>query len=317
MRAVFFVLAFMLSLATAQAAWPDHPLRIIVPISPGGSNDLVARLVGAEMSTALGQPVIVENRPGASGLIGMRAAAQAAPDGYTLVLANSGALAITPAMQTHPAYDPERDFEPVGMVMDMPIMLVVRKDLPCKSVTELISLMRSRPDAIAFGSPGAGQTPHMAAEFLRRVAGTRTTIAAYRGAGPAAKDLVAGVTQALFDTSATLPMIKNGTLRVLAITGRRRSPLLPNVPTLAESGVAGMEMSSWFALLAPAKTPKEIVDRLNKLLRTILAKPEIVARLRSIHAEPIPSSVAQTRSYIASEVRYWHKTVKLLDSSKQ
>ena len=311
-RMVLIVAALLLPMA-AQAAWPDRPIRLIVPIAPGGSNDFAARLLGAELGAALGQPVVVENRPGAAGQIGMRAAAQSPPDGNTLVLANAGAVAITPFVQSQPGYDPVRDFAPVGMVMEVPILLVVRADLPARTPQELIGLMRRDPGAITFGSPGAGQTPHMAAELFRRAAGTETVIATYRGASPAANDLVAGVTQALFDTSSTLPLIEQGLLRPIAVAGASRSSLMPTVPTLAESGVPGVEMSSWFVLLAPAGTPAPILDRLNGLLVTILSRPDTREKFRGIQAEVLPGSAAQAGARIGREVAYWRDVVRQVD----
>ena len=294
----------------ALAAWPDRPVRLIVPIAPGGSNDLVARLVGAELANALGQPVVVENRPGGAGQIGMRAAAQSAPDGHTLILANSGAVAITPAMHPQAGYDAVRDFAPISMIMDVPIMLVVRHDLPARSVGELIALMRRDAHAVTFGSPGAGQTPHLATELFLRAIGVDATIATYRGAAPAANDFAAGVTQALFDTSSTLPLVGNQTARILAVTGRSRSALLPQVPTLGESGIEGMELGSWFVLLAPAGVPPAVLGRLNTLTRAALAKPEIRERLTSINAEPRPTGIEDTRSQIAAESAYWQEVIR-------
>ena len=294
----------------ALAAWPDRPVRLIVPIAPGGSNDLVARLVGAELANALGQPVVVENRPGGAGQIGMRAAAQSAPDGHTLILANSGAVAITPAMHPQAGYDAVRDFAPISMIMDVPIMLVVRHDLPARNVGELIALMRRDAHAVTFGSPGAGQTPHLATELFLRAIGVDATIATYRGAAPAANDFAAGVTQALFDTSSTLPLVGNQTARILAVTGRNRSALLPQVPTLRESGIDGMELGSWFVLLAPAGVPPAVLGQLNTLTRAALAKPEIRERLASINAEPRPTAIEDTRNQIAAESAYWQEVIR-------
>lgn len=294
----------------ALAAWPDRPIRMIVPIAPGGSNDLVARLIGAEISVGIGQPVVVENRPGGAGQIGMRAAAQSAPDGYTLILTNSGAAAITPAMHEQAGYDTVRDFAPVSMIMQLPIMLVVRSDLPVRNVAELVALMRRDARAVTFGSPGAGQTPHLAALLFLKAIGAEATVATYRGAAPAANDFAAGVTQALFDTSSTLPLVESGAARILAVAGRSRSPLLPQVPTLDEAGVAGMELGSWFALLAPAGTPAPVLERLNALTRAALDKPEIRDRLTSINAEPLPTSLDQTSERIVSEASYWREVIR-------
>jgi len=294
----------------ALAAWPDRPIRMIVPIAPGGSNDLVARLIGAELAAALDQPVVVENRPGGAGQVGMRAAAQSAPDGYTLILANSGAVAITPAMHAQAGYDAVRDFAPVTMIMDVPIMLVVREDLPVRSVADLAALMRRDPRAVTFGSPGAGQTPHLAAELFLRAIGVEATIVTYRGAAPAANDFAAGVTQALFDTSSTLPLVENRTARILAVTGRNRSAVLPQVPTLGEAGIPGMELGSWFVLLAPAGVPAEVLERLNRLTRAALSKPEIRERLAGINAEPRPTGIEETRNQIVAETAYWRDVIR-------
>lgn len=310
MRLILALFAILAGAAQAQAAWPERPIRMLVPIAPGGSNDLAARLIGAELGTALGQPVVVENRPGGAGQIGMRAAAQSAPDGYTLILANSGAVAITPALHPQAGYDGARDFAPISMIMDVPIMLVVRAELPARNVGELTALMRRDPRAVTFGSPGAGQTPHLATELFLRAIGVDATVVTYRGAAPAANDFAAGVTQALFDTSSTLPLVGNGTARILAVTGRNRSAVLPEVPTLGEAGIEGMELGSWFVLLAPAGVPVDILDRLNGLTRAALAKPEIRERLASINAEPRPTGIEETRNQIAAEAAYWQEVIR-------
>ena len=310
MRLILALFAILAGAAQAQAAWPERPIRMLVPIAPGGSNDLAARLIGAELGTALGQPVVVENRPGGAGQIGMRAAAQSAPDGYTLILANSGAVAITPALHPQAGYDGARDFAPISMIMDVPIMLVVRAELPARNVGELTALMRRDPRAVTFGSPGAGQTPHLATELFLRAIGVDATVVTYRGAAPAANDFAAGVTQALFDTSSTLPLVGNGTARILAVTGRNRSAVLPEVPTLGEAGIEGMELGSWFVLLAPAGVPVEILDRLNSLTRAALAKCEIRERLASINAEPRPTGIEETRNQIAGEAAYWQEVIR-------
>ena len=310
MRLILALFAILAGAAQAQAAWPERPIRMLVPIAPGGSNDLAARLIGAELGAALGQPVVVENRPGGAGQIGMRAAAQSAPDGYTLILANSGAVAITPALHPQAGYDGARDFAPISMIMDVPIMLVVRAELPARTVGELTALMRRDPRAVTFGSPGAGQTPHLATELFLRAIGVDATVVTYRGAAPAANDFAAGVTQALFDTSSTLPLVGNGTARILAVTGRNRSAVLPEVPTLGEAGIEGMELGSWFVLLAPAGVPVEILDRLNSLTRAALAKSEIRERLASINAEPRPTGIEETRNQIAAEAAYWQEVIR-------
>ena len=310
MRLILALFAILAGAAQAQAAWPERPIRMLVPIAPGGSNDLAARLIGAELGAALGQPVVVENRPGGAGQIGMRAAAQSAPDGYTLILANSGAVAITPALHPQAGYDGARDFAPISMIMDVPIMLVVRAELPARNVGELTALMRRDPRAVTFGSPGAGQTPHLATELFLRAIGVDATVVTYRGAAPAANDFAAGVTQALFDTSSTLPLVGNGTARILAVTGRNRSAVLPEVPTLGEAGIEGMELGSWFVLLAPAGVPVEILDRLNSLTRAALAKSEIRERLASINAEPRPTGIEETRNQIAAEAAYWQEVIR-------
>jgi len=310
MRFILALCALVAVVAPAQAEWPDRPIRMIVPIAPGGSNDLAARLVGAEIATALGQPVVVENRPGGAGQIGMRAAAQSAPDGYTLILANSGAVAITPALHGQPGYDSVQDFAPISMIMEVPIMLVVRQDLPARSVGDLTALMRRDARAVTFGSPGAGQTPHLAAELFLRAIGVEATIVTYRGAAPAANDFAAGVTQALFDTSSTLPLVQADKARILAVTGRNRSALMPDVPTLGEAGIPGMELGSWFVLLAPAGVPVPVLERLNRLTHEALAKPEIRERLASINAEPRPTGLEATRSQIVAEVAYWQEVIR-------
>jgi len=213
-------------------------------------------------------------------------------------------------MHAQAGYDAVRDFAPVTMIMDVPIMLVVREDLPVRSVADLAALMRRDPRAVTFGSPGAGQTPHLAAELFLRAIGVEATIVTYRGAAPAANDFAAGVTQALFDTSSTLPLVENRTARILAVTGRNRSAVLPQVPTLGEAGIPGMELGSWFVLLAPAGVPAEVLERLNRLTRAALSKPEIRERLAGINAEPRPTGIEETRNQIVAETAYWRDVIR-------
>ncbi len=299
----------------AQASWPSRPIRVVVPSSPGGPTDVVTRLIGDHMLAEVGQPLVIDNRSGGGGMIGFRLAARAEPDGYTLIMGNPGPVAIVPYTESHVGYDILRDFEPVSMVMIVPVMLVVRAELPVRTARELADYMRANPGAVAFGSSGPGQSPHMAAELFGKMAEVPVLISPYRGAAPAVSDLVAGTIQAMFDTTTALPHTQAGRLRALAIGSRVRSTLMPEVPTMAEAGFPGFEISSWYPLFAPAGTPPEIVARLNAIVVAALNDPASRARLASMNAEAIPSTPAEARAYVEGQLANWGNIVRRIRSS--
>jgi tripartite-type tricarboxylate transporter receptor subunit TctC len=301
--------------AAAQAAWPSRPIRVVVPSSPGGPTDVVTRLIGDHVLAELGQPVVIDNRSGGGGMIGFRRAARAEPDGYTLIMGNPGPVAIVPYTESHVGYDILRDFEPVSMVMIVPVMLVVRTEIPARTPRELADYMRANPGRIAFGSSGPGQSPHMAAELFGKMADVPMLISPYRGAAPAVSDLVAGTIQAMFDTTTALPHTQAGRLRALAIGSRVRSTLMPDLPTMAEAGFPGFEISSWYPLFAPAGTPPEVIARLNAVVVKALNDPASRARLASMNAEAIPSTPAEARAFVEGQLANWGGIVRRIRSS--
>ena len=294
----------------AQGTWPDKPVKVLVPSAPGGPSDLSARLITARMLVELKQPLIADNRAGGGGMIALRMGAQAAPDGYTLVIGNPGPVAVVPHTESDVGYDVVKDFEPISTIMIVPIVLNVRDDVPAKTVAELAALIKARPTAINFGSSGVGQSPHMAAELFQKMVGVEFVISPYKGAPPAVQDLLVGSIQAMFDTTTGLPMVKAGRLRTLAIASSKRSTLMPAIPTMGELGYADFVMSSWYILLAPARTPQPIIRRLNKLVNDTLNTPEVRQQLAGINAEAIPSTPEEAREFVRSELVNWGNIVK-------
>jgi len=299
----------------AQGIWPEKPIRVIVPSSSGGPTDLATRLISARVLAELHQPLLADPRPGAGGKIGLRLAAQAAPDGYTLVMGNPGPVAVVPNTERDIGYDILADFEPVSMVMRVPILLNVRADVPAKTVSELVALIRANPASINFGSSGVGQSPHIAAELFQDFIGVKFVISPYKGAPPAVQDLLVGSIQAMFDTTTGLPLVRQGRLRTLAIGSRTRSALMPNIPTMAEQGFPGFEISSWYVLFAPAHTPQPIIRRLNKIVNDALNSAEVRAQLAAINAEPIPGSPEDTREFVRAELANWGNIVRRISKA--
>lgn len=291
-------------------SWPSKPIRIIAPSSPGGPTDLATRLISARVNADLKQALVVDNRPGAGGMIGPRAAAQAAPDGYTFVMGNPGPVAVVPHTEKEVGYDIVNDFEGVSNVMAVPIVLIARADVPVSSVADLVALMKRDPKAIAFGSSGVGQSPHMAAEYFQKSIGVDFLISPYRGAPPAVNDLLGGAIQAMFDTTTGLPHVKAGKLKALAIGSARRSTLMPDLPTMAELGYPGFEITSWYVLLAPAKTPKDIIARMNKVVVDTLNQPETRHQLAAINAEATPSTPEETQAFVKAQLDNWGNIVR-------
>lgn len=296
--------------AHAQANWPDRSIRLIVPTSPGGSNDLIARILAEGIRKELGQTALVDNRPGAGGKIGMRLTAQAQPDGYTFIIGNPGPVAVVHHTERDVGYDSLKDFESVAMLIRASVNLVVRNEVPARTVAELAALMKKDPKAITFASSGEGQSPHMASQLLQHMTGVNFLIVPYKGAGPAVTGILSGTHQAIFDSTATVAHIKAGRLRALAIGSPVRSKLLPQLPTMAEAGFPGFEISSWYILMAPARTPAAIVERMSQVARKTLDTPEALEILAKANAEAIPSTPAEARAYVVSELANWGNIVR-------
>jgi tripartite-type tricarboxylate transporter receptor subunit TctC len=301
----------LVAAATAAAqSYPTHPVRMIVPYAAGGASDVMARIVAAGLSERLKQQIVVENRTGAGGAIGAEAAAKAAPDGYTLLLGSASEIVMLPVVARIP-FDPVRDFAPVAMVSDIALVLAVHPSLAAQSVQELIALAKSRPGAINYGSAGIGATSHLAMAMFNAMTGTQMVHVPYKGSVPATADLVAGHLQVGTPTlPAALPYVKSGQLRVLAVTSGRRWPTLPDVPTLAESGVPGYEMTLWTGLMAPAGTPQDVVTQLHRETVEVLATPQVREAIGRQGGEINTGGPAEFGALIRSDLAKWQRVVK-------
>ena len=293
------------------ADYPDHPITLVVPFPPGGSTTVMARNVADKMSVALGQPIVVENRGGASGTIGTRYAAKAAPDGYTILLSYTGTFSIAPAAYANPGYDPRKDFAPIGMIGAAPNLLVVTTSLPVTSVAELIAYAKAQPSPMQYGSPGVGTVNHLAGEVLAASIGVPMQHIPYKGNGPALGDLIGGHIPMMFvPIPVSLGNVNAGKLRALAISSAQRSKLVPDVPTLAEAGVPGFDVALRYGLAAPAGTPKPIIDRLNKELNAALASEDVQKRLANEGADALPGTVEAYAADLDREETKWSALVR-------
>jgi tripartite-type tricarboxylate transporter receptor subunit TctC len=307
---IFTALAAPAGGALAQAAYPVKAVRLIVPFAPGGSNDIMARLMGQRYSEFWGQPVVIDNRPGASGIVGTEIVAKAAPDGYT-VLMMSLTLAVNPSLHRKLPYDTAKDLVPVTLVASAPLLLVVHPSLPVKTVKELLAYGKANPGRLNFGSGGTGATPHLAGEMLKTMGALQMTHVPYKGGGPALADLMAGQIQLMLENvPSTLPLVKQGKLRALAVTSRTRSSLLPDVPTLDEAGLKGYEIVGWNGLFVPSGTPKAVVTTLYAATTRTLAMPETRERLAIMGAEGIGSTPEQFGAFVREEIVKWARVVK-------
>ncbi len=296
--------------AQAQQAYPNRPIRIIVPLAPGGAGDIVARLFGSELSHVFNQQVVIDNRSGAGGIIGAEMAAKAAPDGYTLVLVG-GNHTIFPSLHKKMQYDMIKDFSPISMLAAYPHLLLVNPMLPIKTVKDLVALAKSRPGQINYSSGGNGSTAHMTAEFFKSSIVINVMHVPYKGATSALVAVVAGEADfAFYSASAAMQYVKPGRLRALATTGEKRSQSNPDLPTVAESGVKGFETLAWSGLLAPAETPKFVIMKLYNELVRILQIPETKERLAAIDFEPVGNTPEAFATYIQKDIQKWAKVVK-------
>jgi tripartite-type tricarboxylate transporter receptor subunit TctC len=297
--------------ASAQV-YPSRPITLVVPFPAGGGVDAMARITAERLTVALGQQIIIDNRGGAAGVIGTRAAAKAAPDGYTLVMSTSGTTSINPSLYVNPGYDPLKDFAPIGLVAATPIVVMAHPSFPAKSIAELITLAK-REDRLDVGTPPPGTENYLAAELFKAMTGINMTIVSYKGTGPLTNDLVGGHIAVAFNTIApALGNIQSGHLRALAVAGRARSVLLPDVPTVAESGLPGFEAAVRYGVLAPAGTPRPIVDRINAELRTIVSADETRARIAAQGGEPLVTTPEEYSADIAREQAKWGVLIKKL-----
>jgi tripartite-type tricarboxylate transporter receptor subunit TctC len=308
-KSLMFGLGLALSAfaATAQG-FPNKPIRLVVTFPPGGAPDILARLFAEKAQ--LGQTVVIDNKAGAGGNIGAADVAKSAPDGHTLVMATVGTHSINGALYSKMPYDMVRDFAPVGHIASAPNLLVVNNDLPVKTVAELITYMKANPDKLSFGSPGIGTSVHVSGELFKSMTGTQMQHVPYKGRQFAIPDLVGGQIQVMFDNMpSALPMAKEGKIRALAQTTARRSQAAPDVPTVAET-VPGFEATTWFAMFAPAGTPRDVVQRLNAELQRVFKLPDVAERLKTLGLEPWLSTPEELSAYQAREIVKWAKVVK-------
>ena len=309
--AAALLVAIGLSVAAVAEDFPSRPLTLIVPFPPGGSTNIVMRIVADKLSELLGQQVVVDNRAGAGGTAGTRAVAKSAPDGYTIGLGYTGPLAIAPSLYSNLGYDPRRDFAPIGRVATAPNSLVVHPSFPAKSIAELIAYVKANPGKVNFGSAGIGTVSHLAGEYFAARAGIKLIHIPYKGTGPALTDLIGGhIPMAFAPIPASHAQAAGGTVRMLGVTSLKRSSLLPDVPTIAESGLPGYEAVLRYGLVAPAGTPRAIIERLNRELNVALASADVRQRLATEGAEPLPSTPDEYAADIDREETQWSKVVK-------
>ena len=306
--------ASLLAVASALAQpYPTKPIRLIAPFAAGGGADYVARVAGQKIGAAFGQPVVIDNRGGAGGAIGTELAARSPADGYTLLLGSQGPFAILPVISARLAYDPLKDFAPVTVMCSFPFVLVVNPSLPVKSVQELIALAKAKPGQLNFGSPGNGATTHLATELLKVLAKIDVVHVPYKGVAPAVADVLGGQLQFMSgDLSTLMPQVRAGKLRALAVTGAQRSQLVPELPTVAESGVPGYEASGWFGVIAPAATPRDVVVRLSAALNKGLSEADARERLAALGGEVVPNTPAEFTARIREDLAKWRKLAALI-----
>ncbi|MEJ0071068.1 MAG: tripartite tricarboxylate transporter substrate binding protein [Pseudomonadota bacterium] len=306
---VALIALLQLGSARAQDAFPTRPIRIIVPFSAGGTADILARLTAQHLGTLYNQQIVVDNRPGAGGHIGGDLVAKSAPDGYTLVLGTIGIHAAYAIYKKLP-YDPANDLQPVTVLAELPCVVIVHPSLPVANIVEFIAYAKAHPGAINFGSAGTGSSTHMTGELFKLVAGVNLTHVPYRGSAPALNDVIAGQIQAMFENLPTLPPhIRSGTVRALGVTSRTRSPALPDVPTVAEAGLPGYESTAWFTIAAPAGVPQPIIDRLNRDIAGLIARPEINAQILALGSVPVGNTPDQARAFFATERVKWNNVI--------
>jgi tripartite-type tricarboxylate transporter receptor subunit TctC len=293
-----------------HAAYPVKPIRMVVAVPPGGPADTLSRLIAPRLTEVLGQPIVIDNRPGANGNIAYETVARAAPDGYTITAVAAG-VAINPSLYREVKYDPLKDFAPITQGIAVPNLLIVHPSVAATSVKDLVALAKARPRQIAFASAGNGTSGHLALEQFAQMSGAQVIHVPYKGGGPALTEVIAGQVQALFSIALTaIPQVKAGKVRALGITSAKRSALAPDLPTLAESGFPGFEVVGWFGWLAPARTPRAIVDQLNGEIVRILHQPEMKERLLGLGADPVASTPQEFAAFIAAEHAKWARVIR-------
>ena len=314
--AVKMALCALLAYAAAVAAadYPAKPIRLIVPYPPGGGNDTISRLLAPKFAESTGQQLIIDNRPGAGTTIGTALAARAVPDGYTIVMSSVATHAMAPRLYAHPGYDPIKDFSAVTLLAITPMMLAVSSSSPHKSLSDVINAAKAAPGKLSYGSGGNGTPPHLSTAIFTEKAGIQMVHVPYKGSGPALVDVMAGQLAMIIDTAASVtPHVRSGKMRGIAITGKRRWPDLPEVPTFAEGGLADYDASAWYSIHAPAGTPKAIIARLNVELARIVKLPDVGERLRLLSAEAVGNTPEQLDAFVKSEADKWGRVIKSLN----
>ena len=311
MKVPVFLLALAIAAPAFAQSFPSRPVRFVVPFSPGGSVDTLARTFSPKLADALGQQIVVDNRPGGNGDIGMLIVARAPADGHTIVLGYIANLAIAPSLQAKMPYDPVKDFAPITQPASSPNVLTAHPSVPAKNLKELIALAKASPGKLSFASTGVASVGHLTGELINNLAGIKITHVPYKGSGQAVTDILGGHVNIMYSGfSSTLAHIKAGKLRALAVTGPKRSPALSEVPTIAEQGFPGVEATAWYGVLAPAGTPKLVITRLHGDLVKILRQPDVVQRLDGLGFEIAATTPEQFGAYIRSEIKKWAKVVK-------
>lgn len=315
MKSVSIIAAAILAMAPAAAfsqAYPAKPVRVVIPFPPGQATDVIGRVVVQKLGDALGKGFIVDNRPGANGIVGIETVVNSPPDGYTLLITASGSLVINPSLYRKLSYEPLRDLAPIALLGLIPLIVVAHPSLPVKTIPQLVALAKSQPGALSYASSGPGSAQHLAMEMLKYRTGMNILHVPYKGSAPAVTDLMSGQVQLMFDTVASsLPLIRAGRVRALGVGLAKRSVVLPNVPTLDESGVKGFQVAGWAGFLAPAKTPPAIIQQLNAETLKILGQPDVKERITNLGMESANTAPEEFAAFMKSESAKWAQAVKL------
>jgi tripartite-type tricarboxylate transporter receptor subunit TctC len=310
-RSILLALCLALTQAALAQNYPNRPIKIVVPFPPGGGSDPVARIVGAKVSESLGQPVVIENRPGANGTVGNEFVAKAAPDGYTLLLGAAGSLTVAPHVYKKVQFDTFKDFEPISLAGTVPFILAVNPNVPANTLPELTAYAKANHGRLNFGSSGTGGLPHLAGEIYKRMAGVEIVHVPYKGGGPAITGLLTGDVQILFsDVGLMVPLLKAGKIKAIAVTSEDRSAAAPDVPTMKESGLPEYQVSTWWGFLAPAGTPRPIIDVLNAEVRKALTDPDVKQRFAAMWVDTAPTTTEQFAARMRRESDKWAQVVK-------
>jgi tripartite-type tricarboxylate transporter receptor subunit TctC len=304
----------------AAADWtPDHSLRIVSPYAAAGTNDMLARLMAQKLGERLGKAIVVENRSGANGIIGAEYVAKTPGDGYTMLMGNSATHGINPNLYAKLSYDPDKDFTPIGLIATVPLLLVVNPKIEANTLKQLVELGKSKPHTLSFASSGVGSSPQLAGELFKSIAGLDLVHVPYKGDSPALTDVLGGqVTMMFANIPSALPMARAGKLKALAMTGKARTSAAPDIPTMAEAGLPGVEISAWYGLMAPANLPPEVLARLNAELNAVVQMPDVQARIRELGADPAsPGPPAQFQQFIDAELAKYSKVIKMAGISAE